>query len=306
MTVDPKDPSPILTLHTLGFEEAKKPEEPVEETVEDEPEPEPVFIDPFVEEIDKVLMSQSPAVRDTIGRAECFGRSWYIDPAYETDTDPDEGGICQQFDCDLRSLCELVHQRSTQMDLSQEKHEEPLTAAERFVARRESKKKSPDGMYERHPYIPSGRPVDKIALELWNMVGAPPAMPDAWTYPPARNKEQRTHAKRLFIDKFGDGITVSRRITYHQYFCDGAHWMRFWVRHPGGGWLDFSAALAKKVMKYCDLKLENCTTRAQKQPHRFYPYRVHVSRQRHLNRLVKVFEALGITPHQPGHEPTGE
>jgi hypothetical protein len=310
MNVNPKDPSPLLTPHALGFEPKKKPVDPEEEPeVEPEPEPDPVYVDPFIEEIDKIRLSQSPAVRDTIERAKCFGRSWYIDPALETESDPDEGGICQQFECDLRALCELVYQRATKTKLVQKKEEEPMTAAERFVKRRENKKnkrKSPEGMYERHPYVSTDRPVDKIALALWHMVGAPPAMPDHWNYPPARNKEQRAHARRLFIDNFGDGITVSRRITYHQYFRDGAHWMRFWVRHPGGGWLDFTSDLAVKVMKHCDLKLENCSRRALRQPHRFYPYRVYVSRQRHLNRLAKVFEAMGIEPHKPGHEPTGD
>lgn len=287
---DKDDSAPLLTPHALGFEPKKKPPQADDDEVpEPQPEPEPIYVDPFVEEIDKVRKSQSPAVRDTIDRADCFGRSWYIDEGPEQ-------GLCQQWDCDLRGLCELVYQRAKKIELAQEKDDEPTSSS--TVQR----SKSPDGQYERHPYVDAGRPVDKVANAIWNLVGAPPAMPDSWNYPPARNKDQRAHARRLFIDSFGDGILVSRRTSYHQYFRDGAHWMRFWVRHAGGGWLDLSADLSKQVMKHTDLKLENMSSRARHQPHRFYPYRAYISRQRHLNRLGKVFEALGIVPQNQGED----
>lgn len=289
--MEDKDFAPMLTPHALGFEPKKKtPAEQEEEIVMPRPKTQPVTIDPFEMEIEKTRSGQSPAVKAAIEEAECFGRSWYLEYGPEQ-------GICQQWDCDLRSLCELTYTRAT--NPAEEKG--PLSISKKP----KKKRRFPDGLYEKRTYVNYGRPVDFIAEALWCLAGGPDSLPTDWNYPPARDKEERKHARRLFIDGFGPGILVSKRTNYHTYFREGAHWMRFWVRHTAGGWLDLTPELAQTILRTTDLKLENVSHRQVQKPHRWYPWRTFIGRKKQLNRLEKVFAELGIAPYEKEEKDDG-
>lgn len=293
------DDFPMLTPHRLGFEPKKKkelqPDEDLEleEVATGEPPPD-VEEDAFAIEIASVLKVESPAVRDTIERTECFGYGFYIDPA---DADEgDEGGICLQTDCDLYGLCRLVWTRSTDTDKPD--------AEEQAENKVNNRRRTLDGMRERHPYVPSGRPVDDLAKKIWEMVGQPPAINNNWAYPPSRTPKEKEAAARNFRDRWGGGLVISRRINYHQFFLEGAHLMRFWTRSAGGGWLDLSPEIAQALVKLNELEVQEVPRQKDGLTHkryRFYPHRCWISRKRHLNRLRRAFKEFGILAEEvPG------
>jgi hypothetical protein len=298
---DTKDNMPMLTHHAMGFEKPKKPLDLEDEEEVPRPEPMPVTIDPFIEEIAKIKHSQSPAVRDTIERAPCFGRNWYIDHALTAGEDLDEGGICDQWDCDLRSLCELVYTRSTGKEIEQQKNDDPVSYqdTQEIPPQGKSKKKIKPKIrkYTRFPYVDQGRPIDKMATLIWELLGGPPSLPDSWMFPSVKTKQDLDLAPHQFRDRFGPGIMVSRRTNYHQFFKEGSHFLRLWMTAPGGGWMDISGSLAKVILKIAtDLKLEHPPQKMLRKRYRFYPYRTFIHRKAHLNRLAEVFEHLGIVP----------
>lgn len=294
-----EDPFPMLTPHKLGFEVQKRKEESEDQEEEPQEEPEDVEIDPFIEEIEKVRRVESPAVRDTIDRAKCFGYGWYVDPQEITDEDDDDGGFCTEVDCDLfkSNLCEMIWTRATRgQQIEREEQQEEISTT--LKKSKKKKEKYRDGMYEKYPYVDRGYPVDKLASEIWQMVGCPPEIPGLWLHASFRNKLQRQIAKETFVRKYGDGLLVSRRRNYHVYILDGASVFRFWVRHPGGGWLDMCKEISQLVLKLDDKELELKTPRqtsiSTKSRYRWFPGTVWVSRKRHLKRVRIIFEKFGI------------
>lgn len=290
---DKDDAAPMLTHHALGFEPPKKKK--VDEDDEDEnlppefegEEPKPVFIDPFIDEIRKVKDSQSPAMREAISTAECFGRQWYVDPA----VNPAEGGLCPQEECDLRTLCELIYTRV-------QKIETATTAKEEKEINQEAKKTFRSRkVHRRYPYLAMGRPIDQLADKLWRLVGGPPSLPNRWAYPPSKTPKEQEVAQKIFIELYGSGILVSKRTNYHTFFRDGLHWMKFWVRHPRGGWLDLVRSLSDAVGEITPtMERENMIERMVQPSHRWFSHRVYVSHHQHLTQLGKVFVSMGIAP----------
>jgi len=298
MSDNKNDPMPILTHQALGFDAPKKKLDPEDEEYLPRAEPEPpVIADPFLEEIAKIKRDQSPAVRDTIDRASCFGRHWYVEPVMTSEQD--EGGICTEIDCDLRFLCELIYSRATGKQIEQQKDEDPVSFMDTQDIPDQSKKKlkkKRTRTYTRFPYVDQGRPIDKLATQLWKLLGGPPSLPESWSYPTVKTKQDRAAAPQQFRDRFGPGIMVSRRLNYHSFFRNGSHFLRFWMTVPGGGWLDVSKEFVKVAMKTAStLNLENPPP-GHGHRYAFYPQRIYVFRQSHMNRLAKVFANLGIVP----------
>lgn len=286
---DKDDVVPMLTHHALGFEPPKKKVDEDDEDCLPEPEeePGPVFVDPFIDEIKKTWDSQSPVMKEAISGAECFGRQWYVDPA----VNPREGGICPQEECDLRTLCELIHTRVGKIETA-------TTAKEEKEIKKEAKKQLKSRkLHRRYPYIAQGRPIDQLADKLWRLVGGPPHLPNRWAYPPSKTPKEQEVAQKIFIELYGSGILVSKRTNYHTFFRDGLHWMRFWVRHPRGGWLDLVRSLSDQVGEIVPtMERENMIERMVQPAHRWFPHRVYVSHHQHLAQLGKVFTAMGIIP----------
>jgi hypothetical protein len=277
-------------------------------------------VDPFVSEIEKVKRGVSPEVKDSMERATCFGYGWYTEPAQVTADDDDPGGPCLETECDLRRLCQLVHERARQATAEQ-KEPEPEKTRTLVVLRKSRKKRGRPrlqtrvvpkskwkgtGKYERHPYVSTQRPVDLIANGMWEAFGQPPALPGDWTYPPSRTIEEREQAKVYFVKQFGPGVVVIKRMQYHQYFVDGSHLMRYWVNAAGGGWLDLNPSLSRIILKHNSMDVEQTPKSGRKTKYRFYPYRTYVSRQKHLNRLIDALaehKGTGVTPpNEPGEE----
>jgi len=296
---DKTDMMPSLFPHNLGFSKpAKKADqETAEEDAEAATIKEPQAIppaDPFEEEIARIRRAQSPAVLEAIDASPCFGRQWYVDQ-YDDPNGEEESGICPEDGCDLREWCQLVWQRASQQQLDQST-ESPPERAEEVLLKRPGKKRL-DGKYLRHPYISTGRPVDKLAHRVWELLGGPPELPTTWTYPPAKTKEQQDHAAWIFKEIYGEGLICTKRQNYHQYFREGKHFLRVWVRLPGGAWFDLSPLLAKAVVKYTDLNVEQLSLEKRKtKPYWHYPYRIYIHKMKNLMRLAKAFEPLGIRP----------
>jgi len=310
---DKDDTMPMLTHHAMGFKQPKKKiDDDGDEFEEPRPEPEPMSIDPFIEEIAKLKASQSPAVRDTIERAPCFGRNWFIDSVIATENDTDVGGICDQWDCDLRSLCELVYTRA--LGVEQKKEESPASYQDtqeippQTIGKNKRKKiKVKVRKYTRFPYVDQGRPIDKLATLIWELLGSPPALPDSWMFPSVKTKEDLELAPKQFRDRFGSGVMVSRRSNYHQFFRDGFHFLRLWMTAPGGGWMDISGDLAKAVLKVVPtLKIEHPPQGMLRKRYRFYPHRVYIHRKAQVDRFAEVFEHLGIMPMADQEQEKGQ
>lgn len=282
------DQFPMLAPHTFGVKPKEK-EQDLEIDDEEESTGEPptaVEEDRFAIEIERILTVESPAVRDTIKRTECFGHGFYIDPVDVPEGD--EGGICLQTDCDLYGLCRLVWNRASDEAKAPDQTTETVKERKVFTL---------DGMRERHPYVHAGRPVDDLAKNIWEMVGQPPMINNNWNYPPSRTATEKKAAAKVFTDRWGGGLVISRRINYHQYFLDGVHLLRFWTRTAGGGWLDLNPSIAKALLKLGEIDVQETPKRSDGETnrrYRFYPYRCWVSRRRHLNRLRRAFEAYGI------------
>ena len=291
------DPVPIL----IPYGSAPKQEQKITEPEEPAPEapPEPVEEDRFQTEIESIKQSASPAIKDTIKRADCFGVGFYIDSLEIDDSEGDQGGVCDQMDCDLRSLCHTVYCRATgedPLEVFEYALEEPdyyESIPEKRSQKKKAKKKKNTYFNVRmtDPYINLGRPVDLLALKIWQMVGSPPAIDTGWTYPAARTDEQLKIAKAKFTRKWGEGLVVCQRISYHQYFLNGVHWMRFWTRTHTGGWLDVNPIMAKVIFRHKEFKLHETYKRPDgtaNKSFRFYPYRIHIEARRHLTRLKHV------------------
>ena len=313
MTIE-NDPAPLFLV----------PRKEPEEEPEVEPTPEPpkakVSVDPFVFEIEKIKRGASPAEKDTMDRAGCFGYGWYTDLSQVTEDDDDPGGPCLETECDLRRLCQLVYQRSSEI-LEGQREPEPEKTRTLIVLRKSRKKRGRPrlhtkivpkgkwkgtGKYERISYVSAGRPVDLLAHDMWEAFGCPPSLPNSWTYPPSRTLEQRELAKKNFVKEFGDGVVVTKRMQYHQYLVDGVHLMRYWVNAAGGGWLDLNPPLARIILTHNSMDIEQTSKSGRK--YRFYPYRTYVSRQRHFNRLIDAlteYEGTGVKLAKQD-EPGGE
>lgn len=273
--------------------------------------------DNFVETIERVKQNQSPAVRDTIDRADCFGRGWFIDQAEATDFDEDEGGICTEVECELRYLCELVHKRVSENErigtiessviqpfykkqVIKKKRGRPFKVDKEFLSRR-SKRGN-----EKTPYVDLGRTIDVIADKIWKAVGSPPSLPENWYYQTTFNTEimklPRSEidkvSQRTFMDKYGEGLIITRRFNWHQYFFNGIHLMRLWVWAASGGWLDLNKHLSKIMVKQGKAELEMPPEKARKKKYRHFPYRMYVSKQQHLHRLFEgltKYEGLSVS-----------
>jgi hypothetical protein len=299
---DPKgfDTMPLLTHQALGFEKPKKIEEDEDDEIPRPINPEPTVVDPFIDEINKIKNSQSPAVRSAIESAPCFGRNWYIEP---TD-DPEDTGICTEIECDLRALCSLVYSRASGKEITppekgpaspQEDQEIPSLTAKKKRKARGSKP------FLRRPYVDCGTPADKMASRIWELLGGPPSLPDTWSYPGMLRPEDKGKdlAPSLFVDKFGKGIMVSRRHAYHVYFFHGYHFLRIWVNNPNLIWLDLGKHLTKKIVQYAPGVDLQATTQSKSKfnenRYRFYPYRVRLT-AKVFEKLADIFKHFKIRP----------
>lgn len=296
------DNFPMLTPHALGFEPKKKTEESeLEEEIKEEPETIPE--DRFPIEIEKIKKTSSPVIREAIERASCFGSGFYMDPSEVIDDEEDdEGGVCLQMDCDLRNLCHLVFVRSTKTDPLEfdEVEEPPLEFVPQIVKRKggwKGTKKQVPRTVLTQPYVNLGRNVDKLADMIWKIVCSPPIIDSRWNYPPADTLPRLEKAKQKFVGMYGNGMVVCKRFQYHQYYLDGAHFMRYWLRTSGGGWLDMCPELCKIVEKHREMPLKESYRNKDgflSKDFKFYPYRVWIAFPHHVKRLRHALWDLGL------------
>lgn len=151
----------------------------------------------------------------------------------------------------------------------------PLKQENNRVLRRRKplkKPKPPKRAMRGVEYRPSGRPVDRIAEEIWASAGKPISLPAYSRYPIGKNKELREEATKEFLKKWGYGMFVALRISYHNYILDGKPFMRLWVSTASGGWLDLNKHLSKFVARVGG-QVDDSPTSGEKwkpYPHRFW------------------------------------
>lgn len=276
------DPSPIIAPHL-----ERVPGE-IPRFVEREPvakEPKLVREEDLIKEaIERAVNLQTDSAwAELILETPCFVRLWH-------DQELDE--YCDLIDCDLRKLCQSTWEK-VKGGLAAD--EVPPTASwspsqKRKVGRPRTgravtlrSKWKGKGKYKRHQYVDQGRPVDRFAHTISELLGHPPELPDAWRYPVSKTKEQQEKAIQLFIQTFGPGAWVIRRTSYHQYLFEGQHLMRFWVGSGGGGgYLDLSRRVAKIISKIKGIDLEKSPVSGYKTKFRFYPFRMFIGRDRDI------------------------
>jgi len=238
------DYAPILiTKGPKPAEPEEIEEQPIVTTVE-----ELEVADPFAPIIRKLSKTESPVVWRAVQDTPCFARLWHNEQ---------DGSYCTEMDCQLRGLCELSYHQAVGFPAAPEEPKQvaPPRAAPRPLvrppeARRQAKKNkirlaSSFKRAAAFAYIDQGRPVDAFAQALWQKLGEPKELPPEWDYGVAATMEQRKEARASFIKEYGDGLLVTRRSSYHQYFFNGIHVCRLWVSTGSSAWLDCCLELAR-------------------------------------------------------------
>jgi hypothetical protein len=239
--------------------------------------------------------------RETIRGQHCFARCWH---------DAEERTFCTEMDCDLRQLCEATWESVCGgIEYSDDDTKPTITVAETLLAtparwrfmrdkqRKLAKKTrkfswSGTGRYSRVPYVDQGRPIDKIVFDLWTFLGGPPTLPYNWRYPLSQTREQEEQARLIFIEKFGDGLFVIRRTSWHQYFHNGYHLFRIWVNAASGGWVDVIRILARALLADDRNIVKKVPYIGKYSKFRFYPYRAWLSKPGSIERFKKALTRL--------------
>lgn len=285
----PKTPAPKKT--------SPPPESEVEESPPPRKEVPAVILEQrFKTAIDKVVRwERRPEYRQIIKETGCFGRLWQ---------DPDTEDFCDEIDCDLRQLCQLVWTSVCGGLEADEKPPKPKRSVEEVCWERrkrsskrqkrrwaEARKWNGSTKYSRVPYQSRGRPVDTLAELFWEFIN-PQVLPTYWKYPDSKTREQRKEARLVFIAEYDDGAFGIQRSSYHQYFFDGCHLMRFWVNSNGGGWLDCSARLAKVIAKIGKIDLVKTPSSGYKTKFRFYRHRVYIGCAEDVDKIKEALYSL--------------
>lgn len=238
--------------------------------------------DEFDKAIEKVLAREPrDEWRETIRSQRCFARCWH---------DDDDGSYCTEMECDLRGLCETTWENVRGGVLRAEDDSIIVPAEYRLIGSKIRKGAFPrasvisrskwknTGKYARFPYVDQGRPIDRIAYDLWSYLGGPPSLPASWTYIASRTVEEEEKAHTHFISTLGSGLFVTRRASYHQYLFNGYHLLRIWVNAAGGGWVDCVRELSRILLSDSRNMIEKTPDSGKKTKFRFYPYRVFLSK----------------------------
>jgi len=232
------------------------------------------------------IISNEPreAWRDAIRKADCFVREWF---------DPTDGSFCSQLECDLRELCQATWE-SVDGDLTLPGEMLAAPARVRVLGKKKKRGRPPGkskkkrwqepkwegtGKYERVPYVSTGRPVDLIAQNIFEYLGMPAHLPTDWFYGPSRTQAELNQSREAFVGRFGEGLYITQRSSYHQYLLDGEHLMRLWVNAAGGGWLDCSRELSRSLLRAGTLDLVKTPASGRSTKFKFYPYRTFISRK---------------------------
>jgi len=151
------------------------------------------------------------------------------------------------------------------------------------------------GRYSRVPYVSTDRPVDLIGRQIYEFLGMPAHLPPNWYYGASKYPAQISDAKELFVQKFGSGLFIIERSSYHHYMLNGEHFMRFWVNAAYGGWMDCCVELAKTIMRTGKMDPIKTPTGGKSNKCRFYPYRVLLSSKRSVNMFkLSLTNATGL------------
>lgn len=227
--------------------------------------------------------------RETIRGQRCFARCWH---------DDDDGSFCTEMECDLRGLCETTWEGVRGGVLRRDEDDSIIVPSEyRLIGTKIKKGILPKtdrisrnkwkgtGKYRRVPYVDQGRPIDRIAYDLWLYMGSPPSLPGDWAYLTSKTKEQEEQARSAFVAMMGTSLFVTRRASYHQYIHNGYHLLRIWVNGAGGGWVDCILGLARILLTDSKNAIEKTPESGKKTKFRFYPYRVFLSKPSSVERF---------------------
>lgn len=179
----------------------------------------------------------------------------------------------------------------------QQKLESACSVVEGFV--KEYDKSKP---HTRTQYVDKGRPVDLLAKALfqelqvanvnneWFQELSPFELPDHWDYCGVGSLIQRQESQRRFCASYGHGIRYSKRgSSYHVYFYNGMHLLRFWVNAAGGGWLEMNPHLAEEVERTelsHSCSITETYRRSSREKYRFYPKRIKIKTYHQMLVLV--------------------
>lgn len=228
--------------------------------------------------------------KEAIQSTQCFVRLWY---------DEDDKSFCTELECPLRRICEGAWERVLgkfyKLRKGHPKRIANLTVAStdfsvelnpqkeaRFarIKKPYTYRKNKDLKYVRLDYVPSGRPIDYLAQDLWEFLGRPILLPSGWSYNSPNNDGVFENAKVAFVKKFGTILCVMKRSSYHLYYFDGEQLMRFWVNTSKGGWLDLNVDLSK-IFLTNGVNLAKAPEGSAKK-FRFFPFRFYVSKDEDL------------------------
>lgn len=246
--------------------------------------------DKFSEAVEKVISSEHRVEwREAIRESHCFAKLWYSE---------EDRSYCSEMDCPLRNLCQYTWE-SVCGGMLENRLEDHITTPPKTrrigrklvykdgnkIKTRIRHKWKGTGRYDRVPYVSQGRPIDSVASVLWEMLGSPPSLPETWSFSVSKTKDQLAKAKAEFLDRFGSGLYVIRRASYHQYMLDGEHLMRIWVNAAGGGWVDCNKKLSGLLLMDDKNLIAATPSSGKDTKYRWYPYRIFLSKDSSLERL---------------------
>lgn len=244
--------------------------------------------DPFEKAIKKVLANEPrEEYREAISETACFARMWKLHPGSEEHCE-------MAVECELSNHCEQTYNTVIHLIQEKEANKKAIKKPSKKVAQKHELERSGrknkyinrklwQGKYSRIPYVYQGRPIDNIAKALFEFLGEPPHLPLDWKYGPSVTQSQHNDSIDDFILRYGDGLFVVKRHSYHMYMFQGRHLFRLWVAQRYGGNCDLCEELVNIVLRLNKLPVEKTPrgeSKASRVKYRFFRQRTYLS---HVN-----------------------
>jgi len=168
----------------------------------------------YVEHVGKMKQIMLPVYRDATDNTACFGWLWI-----------DDGIVCDQVDCGLRSYCKQTWQLAQVAKAESVSFEKELTYTEIYkkdlVSKTHSKKKNSvnrgkyknSPLYNRKGYCDQGRLVDRLVTRFKETIGTYETPPSDWR--PAK----KTVGK----------VAIKATASYHSLIVNGVIVARIWT-----------------------------------------------------------------------------
>lgn len=274
------DLAPLFFMKkTIPIEEEDDEDEQEYVKIENEKPKSEDYFEPFTK---RLQATQTEEVRKAITNTPCFGKLWYSseDRSFCSETECSLKTLCEYtYDKVIDSLeakIEIKKEKTIankeeeyiqKMIESRRKRLNKLDDRNDFLKLTPYRKLNPDKRgrkkgaqiknltrivkdrdrrKSRSPYIYQNRSIDKLARQLFEAL-KPVFLPDDWYFKGSRNEENRETERIKFVSRYGNGFAVIKRRHYHQYFHNGTHVCRFWLRCTESDWIDMAPDLTKII-----------------------------------------------------------